>query len=65
MRTRRGPFPLAYHGWGDVFVFVFFGLVAVPGTFYVQGADGRSGGVVGGHPRGGPWHGPVGGEQPA
>ena len=31
-----GPFPLGYHGWGDVFVFIFFGLIAVPGTYYLQ-----------------------------
>jgi len=31
-----GPFPLGYNGLGDIFVFVFFGLVAVCGTYYVQ-----------------------------
>jgi 1,4-dihydroxy-2-naphthoate octaprenyltransferase len=31
-----GPYPLGYHGLGDLFVMVFFGLVAVCGTAYVQ-----------------------------
>jgi 1,4-dihydroxy-2-naphthoate octaprenyltransferase len=31
-----GPYPYGYYGLGDVFVFVFFGLVAVTGTYYVQ-----------------------------
>lgn len=31
-----GPWPLGYHGLGDVFVLGFFGFVAVCGTAYVQ-----------------------------
>lgn len=31
-----GPFPLAYNGLGDVFSFVFFGVVGTMGTYYVQ-----------------------------
>lgn len=31
-----GPFPLGYNGLGDIFVLIFFGPVAVGGTYYVQ-----------------------------
>ena len=31
-----GPYPLAYHGLGELFVILFFGFVAVGGTFYAH-----------------------------
>jgi len=31
-----GPRPYGYHGLGEVFVFVFFGVIAVAGTAYVE-----------------------------
>jgi 1,4-dihydroxy-2-naphthoate octaprenyltransferase len=40
-----GPYPLGYNGLGDVFVFIFFGLVAVCATYFVQAGE-VSGDVV-------------------
>ncbi len=31
-----GPFPLAYKGIADIFVLIFFGVIAVCGTYYIQ-----------------------------
>ena len=31
-----GPYPLGYHGLGDVFVMIFFGFVAVCGTVWIN-----------------------------
>jgi len=31
-----GPYPLGYHGLGELFVFIFFGPTAVVGTYWVQ-----------------------------
>lgn len=31
-----GPYPLGHYGLGDLFVFLFFGLAAAGGTYYVQ-----------------------------
>lgn len=43
-----GPFPLAYLGLGELFVILFFGLVAVGGTYFVQtGEWGWEAGVLG------------------
>lgn len=31
-----GPWPLGYHGLGDLFVFIYFGVIAVVGSAYLQ-----------------------------
>jgi 1,4-dihydroxy-2-naphthoate octaprenyltransferase len=34
-----GPWPVGRHGWADPLFFVFFGIVSVMGTYYVQAAS--------------------------
>lgn len=41
-----GPWPLAYHGLGDLTVFLFFGLVAVVGTTYLHAGSAEPSAVV-------------------
>jgi 1,4-dihydroxy-2-naphthoate octaprenyltransferase len=41
-----GPYPYGYYGLGDLFVFVYFGLVAVTGTYYVQAVVAMDAGVL-------------------
>jgi 1,4-dihydroxy-2-naphthoate octaprenyltransferase len=43
-----GPAPLAYRGLGELFVILFFGLVAVTGSAFVQTGEWLVGGIVGG-----------------
>jgi len=38
-----GPYPFGYYGLGALSVFVFFGLVAVTGTYYVQAVTAMAG----------------------
>jgi 1,4-dihydroxy-2-naphthoate octaprenyltransferase len=52
MAYAGGPYPLGSHGLGDLFVFVFFGVVAVTGTFYVQAASVLAGPFPTGVPEG-------------
>lgn len=47
-----GPWPLAYLGLGDIFVFIFFGLVAVGGTYFVQAGSLTADAVLAGVPVG-------------
>ncbi len=41
-----GPFPLAYRGMGELFVILFFGFVAVSGSYFVQTGEWGGAGML-------------------
>ncbi len=43
-----GPFPLGYNGLGDIFVLIFFGPVAVGGTYFVNTLEFSSQSIIAG-----------------
>jgi len=43
-----GPYPLAYHGLGDLFVILFFGVIAVSGMTYLHSNEWRMEALVAG-----------------
>lgn len=43
-----GPFPLAYVGLGDLFVILFFGVIAIGGVYYLQTGDYSASALVAG-----------------
>lgn len=43
-----GPFPLAYRGLGDIFVILFFGLIAVGGVYFLHSGEMSTGALVAG-----------------
>lgn len=43
-----GPRPIAYSGWGEAFVIVFFGLVAVGGMYYLHTGTANATALAGG-----------------
>lgn len=47
-----GPFPYGYRGLGELFVFLFFGVAAVMGTYYVQAVRFSLGALIGSVPVG-------------
>jgi 1,4-dihydroxy-2-naphthoate octaprenyltransferase len=47
-----GPWPLGYHGLGDLLVFIYFGLVAVSVTYFVQAQTVTTSAILAGVPMG-------------